>query len=63
MVMACVKSVANNVLKFVNLFATNVVKTAQIHSLWHEKMARIDPAQRNSDPPRANILVVNESSQ
>ena len=35
----------------------------QIHSWWYEEIARIDPAQRNSDPPCAYISVVNELSQ
>jgi len=63
MVMARVKPIAINYAMFVNPFATNVVKTAQIHSWWYEEIARIDPAQRNSDPPRAYISVVNELSQ
>jgi len=63
MVMAHVKRIAINYVKFVNPFATNAVKTAQIHSWWYEEIARIDPAQRNSDPPRASISVVNELSQ
>ena len=63
MVMARVKPIAINYVMFVNRVATNAVKTAQIHSWWYEEIARIDPAQRNSDPPRAHISVVNESSQ
>jgi len=63
MVMACVKPIAINYVMFVNPFATNAVKTTQIHSWWYEEIVRIDPAQRNSDPPRAYISVVNESSQ
>jgi hypothetical protein len=63
MVMARVKPIAMNYAMFVNPFATNAVKTAQIHSWWYEEIARIDPAQRNSDPPRAYISVVNELSQ
>jgi len=63
MVMARVKPLAINYAIFVDLFATNAVKTAQIHIWWYEEIARIDPAQRNSDPPHAYILVVNESSQ
>jgi len=63
LVMARVKPIAINFAMFVNLFATNVVKTTQIHSWWYEEIARIDPAQRNSDPPCAYISVVNESSQ
>jgi len=43
--------------------ATNAVKTAQMHGWWYEDIARIDPAQRNSDPAHADISVVNESSQ
>jgi hypothetical protein len=63
MVMARAKSIAINYAMFVNLFATNAVKTAQIDSWWYEEIARIDPAQSNSDPPRAYISVVNELSQ
>jgi len=63
MVMACVKPIAIDYTMFVNPFAMNAVKTAQIHRWWYEEIARIDPAQRNSDPARAYISVVNESSQ
>jgi hypothetical protein len=63
MVMACVKPIAINYTMFVNPFATNAVKTAQIHRWWYEEIARIDPAQRNSNPPCAYISVVNELSQ
>ena len=63
MVMAGVMPIAINYAMLVDIFATNAVKTAQIHSWWYEEIARIDPAQRNSDPPHAYILVVNESSQ
>jgi len=63
MVMARVKPIAINSGIFVNPFATNVVKTSQIHSWWYEEIARIDLAQRNSDPPGAFISVVNELSQ
>jgi len=35
---------------FVNPFAMNAVKTTQMHGWWHEEIARINPAQRNSDP-------------
>jgi hypothetical protein len=63
MVMARVKPIAINYAMFVNPFATNGVKTAQIHSWWYEEITRIDPAQRNSDPPRAYVSVINELSQ
>jgi hypothetical protein len=63
MVMARVKPIAINYAMFVNPFAMNEVKSAQIHSWWYEEIARIDPAQRNSDPPHAHIPVVNELSQ
>jgi hypothetical protein len=63
MVMAPVKAIAINYAMFVNPFATNGVKTAQIHSWWYEEIARIDPAQRNSDPPCAYVSVINELSQ
>jgi hypothetical protein len=62
MVMARVKPIAINFARFGNPFATNAVKTAQIHSWWYEEIARIDPAQRNSDSPRAYISGVNELS-
>jgi hypothetical protein len=55
MVMARVKPIAINYAMFVNPFAMNAVKTAQIHSWWYAEIARIDPAQRNSDPPCAYI--------
>jgi hypothetical protein len=63
MVMAHVKPIAINYVMFVNPFAPNAVKTAQIHSWWYKEIARIDPAQTNSDPPRAYTSVVNELSQ
>jgi len=63
MVRAYVKPIAVNYAMIVNPFATNAVKTTHIHSWWYEEITRSDPAQRNSDPPRANISVVNESSQ
>jgi len=63
MVMACVKPIAINYAMFVNPFATNVMKTAQIHSWWYEEIVRIDPAKRNSEFPRADISVVNVLSQ
>jgi len=63
MIMACVKPIARRYEMFVNPFATNAVKTTQIHSWWYEEIARMDPAQRNSDPPHAYISVVNEPSQ
>jgi len=63
MVMAHVKHITINYRMFVNPFATNAVKTAQIHSWWYEEIARIYSAQRNLDPPCANILVVTHSSQ
>jgi hypothetical protein len=59
MVLAQVKPIAINHAVFVTPFAPNAVKTAQIHSWWYEEIARIDPAQRNSDPPCAYISVVN----
>jgi hypothetical protein len=52
-----------NYAMFVNPFATNAVKTTQIHSCWREDMARIEPAQRNADPARVYITLVNESLQ
>jgi len=62
MVMARVKPISINCAMFVNPFATNSVKTTQIHSWWYEEISRIDTAQRNSDPPHAYISVVDESS-
>jgi hypothetical protein len=53
MVMARVKPIAMNHAMFLNPFATNAVKTVQIHSWWYDDIARIDPALRNSDPPHA----------
>ena len=63
MVMAHVECIAINYAMSVNPFATNVVKPAQIPSWWYEEIAKINPAQRNSDPPRAYISVINELSQ
>jgi len=63
MVMAHVNTVAMNYGMFVNSFAMNTGKTTQIHSWWYEQITGIDQAQRNSDPPRAYISVVNESTE
>jgi len=63
MAMAGVKPIAINCAMLVNPVATNAVKTAQLHSWWYEDIARIDPAQRYSDPPSAYISGVNQSSQ
>jgi len=63
MVVAHVKPIAINFAMFVNPFATNAVKTTQIHTWWYEEIARFYSAQRNSDPARAYISVVNELSQ
>jgi len=60
MVMAGVKCITINYSMFVNPFAMNAVKTAQIHSCWYDEIPRIDPAKRNSDPTRAYSSVVNE---
>ena len=62
-VMACVQPIVSNYAMFVNPFATNVVKAAQIQCLWHAEFVRIDAAQRNSNPPLDYISAVNESSQ
>jgi len=63
MLMARVKPMAIKYAMFVNLVATNAEKTTQIRCWWYGEIARIDPAQRNSDPLRAYISVVTESSQ
>ena len=60
-ILACVKPIAINYAMFVNPFAMNVAKTDQIQSWWYEEIARIDPADRNSDPPYGYISVVTES--
>jgi hypothetical protein len=60
MVMAHVELIAINYTMFVNPFMTNVVMIIQIQTWWSEKIASIDPAQRNSDPLHAYISVVNE---
>jgi len=56
--MAHVKPIAITHVMLVNPFAMNAVKTCQINSVWYVEAPRIDPAQRNSDPPRAYISVV-----
>jgi len=53
MVVAPGKPIAINDVMFGTPFATNAVKTDQIHRWWYKEIARIDRAQRNSDPPRA----------
>jgi len=63
MVKAHVKPIAINHMLIVNFFAMNAAKTALMCSWCSEEIARIDPAQRNSDTPCAYISVVNESSQ
>ena len=60
MAMAHVQPLALDYAMFVNPFATNAVKTIQIHYCWYEEIARIDTAQKNSDPPCAYISAVNE---
>jgi len=47
---------------FIQPFATNVVRTAQIHSWWNMEITMINPTLRNSDHPQANISVGIESS-
>jgi hypothetical protein len=59
-IMARVKTVGINYVMFLTPFATNVGKTAQIHSWWYDEIARIDQAQRNTQPPRGYISVVND---
>jgi hypothetical protein len=51
MVMARVKHIGIRYAMFMYPFTTNMVKTTQIHSMRCEDIARIDPTQRNSDPP------------
>jgi len=63
MVMAHVKPIPITYAVFVNPYATNVVKTTQIHSWCYEEIARIDPAQRKPNTPCAYISLVNELSQ
>jgi len=58
-----VKLIAINLTMFVNLGTMNMVITVQNQFWWNEIITRIDPALRNSDPPCANISVVNQSSQ
>jgi hypothetical protein len=47
MVMVHVMPIAVSYAMGVNHFATNVASTAWMHRWRHEKIARIDPAQRN----------------
>jgi hypothetical protein len=61
--MGRVNRVAIDYAMFLNPFATSWGKTAQINSLWYEEIARINPAQANSDPLRVYISEVNDSSQ
>jgi len=63
MVMSPVKPKAINYSMFAIPFATNGAKISHIPSWWSEEIARIDPAQRNSDPAGAHISVVTKSSQ
>jgi hypothetical protein len=63
MIMAHVKPAGTNFAIIVILYATNVAKTAQIHTWWYQDTTCMDPAQRNSDRPGAYILVVKELSQ
>jgi len=63
MVMSHVKPKAIDYSMFAIPFAMNGAKISHIHSWWSEEIARIDPAQRNSDPPGAYISVVTKSSQ
>jgi hypothetical protein len=61
--MASVKPIAINYAIFVNVFATNVVKTAKPYGWWYQNITRINPAQRNSDPACTSNAVVHTSSQ
>jgi hypothetical protein len=61
--MARVKPITSIHAVFVNLFTTNAVNTALIHSWEYDEIASIDSAQRNSEPPHVYISVVNESPQ
>jgi len=63
MVMLHLKFIPIHYTIVVNPFAKNAVKTAQICSCWYEEIARMDPAQGNTDLPRAYISAVNESSK
>jgi len=63
MLFACLTSIAANFVMSMIPFAKNAVKTAQIHTGWYMGINRIDPAQRNLDPPCTYISVVNISSQ
>ena len=61
-VLACVKPSVINYVMFANPFAMNVVKTTQIQRWWYEEIAKIDTAQRNSDPaPSAKCILVTGS--
>jgi hypothetical protein len=61
--MAPVKPITIIHAMFVNLFATNAVNTALIHSWEYDAIASIDSALRNSEPPHVYISVVTESPQ
>jgi hypothetical protein len=58
LVLAEVKPIAGRYAMFNNPFATNAVKTAQIHSWWYHYVTKVNPAKRNTDPPCAYISVV-----
>jgi hypothetical protein len=62
MVMSHVKPIAIEKVMFLNPAVMNAVKTAHTHSSWYEAIARIDPAERISDPPRAYSSAVTELS-
>jgi len=48
---------------FGNPFYLNAVKTTWNHSWWCTENTRMDPAQKNPNPPYAYISVVNELLQ
>ncbi|KAF8241768.1 hypothetical protein K440DRAFT_641234 [Wilcoxina mikolae CBS 423.85] len=57
LVLAEVKPIAGRYAMFNNPFATNAVKTTQIHSWWYHYVIKVDLAMRNTDPPRAYLSV------
>jgi hypothetical protein len=61
-VLSEVKPITGRYAMLNNTFATNAVKTAQIHSWWYHYVTKVDPAMRNTDPPHAYISVVFISS-
>jgi hypothetical protein len=58
LVLAEVKPITGRYSMFNNPFATNAVKTTQIHSWWYHYVTKVEPAMSNTNRPCAYISVI-----